>query len=74
VLQTTISRAKQDRTFIQHLQYNAIWWGIPMLLLELVGIPWRLWIDILLIAFPMTALGVLCKAALEFIVIFRKKN
>jgi hypothetical protein len=39
----TISRSKKDRTFIEHLQYTVVWWGIPMLLLELVGIPWREW-------------------------------
>jgi hypothetical protein len=31
-----------------------------MLLLALVRMPWRLWIILLLIAFPATALGVLC--------------
>jgi hypothetical protein len=44
-----------------------MWWGIPMLLLELVGIPWRLWIYILLLAFPATAVGVVCFTALEYI-------
>jgi len=54
-------------TFAQRLGDLAIWWGIPMVLLELVGVPWRLWIFILLIALPATALGVLCFAALEHI-------
>jgi hypothetical protein len=61
-------------TFAQRLRNIAIWWGIPMLLLELVGIPWRLWIFVLLIAFPTTALGVLCAAALEHANFSHKKS
>lgn len=60
-------------TFAQRLRNIAIWWGIPMLLLELVGIPWRLWVFVLLIAFPTTALGVLCAAALEHLFFSGKK-
>jgi len=45
-----------------------------MLLLELVGIPWKLWVFMLLIAFPTTALGVLCAAAIEHIYFSHKKN
>ena len=61
-------------TFAQRLRNIAIRWGIPMLLLELVGIPWRLWIFMLLIAFPTTALGVLCAAALEHAYFAHKKS
>ena len=64
----TISRTGKNLTFAQRLRHVALWWGIPMLLLELVGIPWRLWIFILLIAFPATALGVLCSAAIEHLI------
>ena len=70
----TISRTGKNMTFAQHLQNVAIWWGIPVLLLELVGIPWRLWIFMLLIAFPATALTVLCIAALEHIYFSSKKS
>jgi hypothetical protein len=61
----TISRTGKTLTFAQRLRNMAIWFGIPMWLLELVGIPTRLWPLTLLIAFPVTALGVLCAAALE---------
>ena len=61
----TISRTGKTLTFSQRLGNVAIWWGIPVLLLELWGIPWRMWIFMLLIAFPATALAVLCAAALE---------
>ena len=61
----TISRTGKTLTFAQHLRDIAIWWGIPMLVLELVGIPWKLWVFMLLIPFPTTALGVLCAAVLE---------
>lgn len=61
----TISRTGKTLTFTQRLRNIAIWWGIPMLLLELVGIPWKLWVFMLLIAFPTTAVGILCAAVLE---------
>jgi hypothetical protein len=70
----SISRTGKTMTFAQRLRNVAIWWGIPMLLLELVGIPWRLWIFILLIAFPATAIGVLCAATLEHIFFSRGKG
>jgi hypothetical protein len=70
----TISRTGKNLTFAQRLRNIAIWWGIPMLLLELVGIPWKLWVFMLLIAFPTTALGVLCVAALEHAFFSVKKS
>jgi hypothetical protein len=70
----TISRTGKTLTFAQRLRNIAIWWGIPMLLLELVGIPWRLWVIMLLVAFPTTALGVLCAAALEHLFFSAKKS
>jgi hypothetical protein len=70
----TIFRTGKITTFAQRLRHIAIWWGIPMWLLELVGIPWRLWPLTLLIAFPVTALGVLCWAALWQIIASDKKS
>lgn len=70
----TISRTGKTLTFAQRLRNIAIWFGIPMWLLELVGIPWRLWPLTLLIAFPVTALGVLCAAALEHAYFSHKKS
>ena len=70
----TISRTGKNLTFAQRLRNIAISWGIPVLLLELVGIPWRLWIFMLLIAFPATALAVLCSAALEHTYFSHKKS
>jgi hypothetical protein len=61
----TISRTGKTLTFAQRLRNIAIWFGIPMWFLELVGVPWRLWPFTLLIALLVTALGVLCAAALE---------
>ena len=43
-----------------------------MLILELVGIPWRMWIYILLLAFPATAIAVVAGAALEHLALSRK--
>jgi hypothetical protein len=70
----TISRTEKTLTFAQRLRNNAIWWGILMLLLELVGIPWKLWVFMLLIAFPTTALGVLCATAIEHAFFFHNKS
>ena len=68
------SRTGKTMTFGQRLRNIAIWWGIPMLLLELWGIPWRLWVFMLLIAFPATALAVLFSAALEHAYFSNKKS
>jgi cell division protein FtsW (lipid II flippase) len=70
----TISRAGKNLTFGQRLGKVAIWWGIPMLLLELVGVPWRLWIFILLIALPVAVVSVLCSAALQHIIFSPRKS
>jgi len=70
----TISQTGNSKSFAQRLRYTAIWWGIPMLLLELVGVPWRMWIFMVLIALPATALGVLCAAALQHFVFSRKRS
>jgi len=56
---------RKNWTFAQRLGFEAIWWGVPMLLLELIGASQRLWVGILLIAFPVYALMVLCSAGLE---------
>ena len=70
----TISRTGKNLTLAQRLRHIAIWWGIPMWLLELVGIPWISWIFILLIALPVTALAVLCAAALEHLFFSARKS
>jgi hypothetical protein len=70
----SFSRTGRTLTFAQRVRNIAIWWGIPMWLLELVGIPLRLWTLALLIVFPVTALGVLCAAALEHIYFSGKKS
>ena len=64
-MKLTISNPRKNWTFAQRLKWQAIWWGIPMMLLELIGVSWRLWIGILLIAFPVYALMIVCAAGLE---------
>ena len=59
------SSPRKNWTFAQRLKFEAIWWGVPMLLLELIGASRRLWVGILLIAIPVYALMVLCSAGLE---------
>jgi hypothetical protein len=55
----------KKKTFGQRVISTAVWWGIPMLVLELIGIPHRAWGWVLLLVLPATALGVLVYAILE---------
>jgi hypothetical protein len=52
-------------TFRQRLISNALWWGIPMVAAELIGVPIRYWVWVVVFALPVTALGVLVSTALE---------
>ena len=63
-----ISRTRKDMTFAQRLRYIAIWWGIPIWLAELVGVSWRSWILVLLVALPVAAISSVLWAALWHIV------
>lgn len=53
------------RTFGQRLKSAALWWGVPMLALELIGVPIKYWLWVVVFALPATALGVFVYAALE---------
>jgi hypothetical protein len=30
---------RQNRTFLQRFNENALWWGIPMVCVEIIGVP-----------------------------------
>ncbi len=64
------------RTFRQRLLSNALWWGIPMVAAELIGVPVRYWVWVVILALPVTALGVLVYTLLEhgFITTLRNRN
>jgi len=52
-------------TFSERLAHVAIFWGIPMVCLELIGIPLSSWAVILVFAMPATMLGILVYTAIE---------
>ena len=64
------------RTFRQRLLSNALWWGLPMLAVELIGVPVRYWVWVVILAMPATALGVFVYSLLEqgFITMLRNRN
>jgi hypothetical protein len=52
-------------TFSERLVHVAIFWGIPMVCLELIGIPIAWWAFMLIFTIPATLLGVLVYTAIE---------
>jgi hypothetical protein len=58
-------RQKQKQTFPQRLTRGVIFWGIPMVCLECVGIPILGWGTVLLMVVPATLVGVLAGAVIE---------
>ena len=61
-------------TFTQRLIRISLLWGVPMVCLELIGIPFRYWAGVLIFVLPATALGVLAYASLEHGLILHKKR
>jgi hypothetical protein len=53
------------KTFMQRLGSVALFWGLPVLCLELIGIPRRRFGSVLPIAIPVTILGVFVFALIE---------
>ncbi len=43
----------------------ALFWGVPMVCLELIGLPRRLWATVLVLAILATVIGVFAATALE---------
>jgi hypothetical protein len=54
----------RNRTFPQRLRSAALWWGIPAVCLELIGVPRDLWLYALIFIIPATAAGVVTEAAI----------
>jgi len=62
-------------TFLQRFNRDAIFWGIPMLCLDLLGVPLFGWSAVLTIAVPATALGILAWVMVEhFLVTLQLKQ
>ena len=56
-------------TFWQRFRNVAIFWGIPMVCVELIGLPAIGWAFALAVAVPATLVGVLAYRALEHLLI-----
>ena len=73
-----ISGSKSEKTFVQRFWSTALWWGLPMLCVELIGVPKPLWGYMLVFALPATLVGVVGGALLEHYAIYaisrRAKN
>jgi hypothetical protein len=60
---------RQDRTFLRRFNENALWWGIPMVGLDLFCVPLWGWLTVLVIAIPATLAGVLAKTGIEHLLV-----
>ncbi len=60
---------RQNQTFLQRFKREAIWWGIPMVCLELIGVPVFGWLLVLVIAVPATLVGVFVMAVIEHLLV-----
>jgi hypothetical protein len=61
----TYFRRSSQKTFMQRLRSTALFWGVPLLCLELIGIPRQGQGSVLLIEIPATMVGVLVFALIE---------
>jgi hypothetical protein len=57
--------SKPMKTFPQRLASAMVWWGIPIMCLELIGIARRYWVPVLFFALPATMVGVFVEALVE---------
>ena len=60
---------RKNRTFLQLLNENALWWGIPMVGLDLIGVPLWGWLTGLVIAVSVTLAAVLAVTAIEYFLV-----
>ena len=67
-----LRRSFSDMSLRQRLLSVALTWGVPMLLVDLIGAPRRYWVAIALFGLPGTLAGVLVYTLLEHMVFSRK--
>jgi hypothetical protein len=63
---------RPQRTFVQRLRSTALWWGLPAVCVELIGIPRNLWPYVLIYVLPATAVGVLTGATIQHLAISQR--
>lgn len=52
-------------TFGQRLLSNTLVWGVPMATAELIGVPIKYWLWVVILALPFTTLGVVVWTLME---------
>jgi hypothetical protein len=70
----SIRRTTKKIAFPRRLLNVTIYWGIPMVCLELIGIPRHLWGSVLIVVIPATLVGVVAGALLEHYFVSRIKK
>jgi hypothetical protein len=60
-----LSTSRTMKAFLQRLASAMVWWGIPLMASELMGIAKRYWIPVLFLALPATVVGVFVEALIE---------
>jgi hypothetical protein len=60
---------KPTKTFPQRLASAMVWWGIPLMGLELIGMAKRYWVPMLFLALPATMVGVFVEALIEHAIV-----
>jgi hypothetical protein len=59
----------RNLTFLQRLRRQAIYWGIPMVCLDLIGVPLFGWSTVLAIVVPATFVAALAGALFEHLLV-----
>lgn len=57
------------KTFVQLFTHDFIFWGIPMICLELIGVPILGWVIVLAMVVPATIIGVLAGVGIEYLLV-----
>jgi hypothetical protein len=60
-----INETHPKRGFLRCLLSVSLWWGIPMVCVELIGVPKQYWFWVIVLALPVTAVGVIAQTLIE---------
>ena len=60
---------RQKYTFSERLKREAVFFGVPLVCLELIGMPLIGWVTVLVIAVPATLVGLLVTTTIEHFLI-----
>jgi len=60
-----LRRRLPEMTFSERLVHVAVFWGVPLVFLELIGIPLASWTLVSMFTIPCTLLGVFVYTAIE---------